>query len=125
MRPETIVQHIKRLFGIYTLKCRACRAHSSLAIFSWRAITRPHCPNCFRYELTRWSEPYSRVSRWTRWKVKLGAAAYRCEFCRVNLASFRRAEHLYTYREYEEMRRQLVADDDQLAKRPQRPQYYR
>jgi hypothetical protein len=65
-----------------------------------------------RYELTRWNEEYRRPPVYNRLKLLLGAHRYRCEFCRVNFASFRRARKIYTWKQYQQMRRTSEREND-------------
>jgi hypothetical protein len=77
------------LGGIRPLRCRNCRHRFAARTWSLAAALYARCPRCWRTDLARWSEQYSEVSLWTRLAMRLGAHRFRCEYCRVNFASFR------------------------------------
>jgi hypothetical protein len=49
-------------------------------------------------DLSTWSEEDYRISLTTRFRLALGARRLRCEYCRVNFASFRPRKERYRYR---------------------------
>ena len=82
-------EYLKSLVGVSQLRCRRCNHRWQTSIWansSWRFA---RCPRCYRQELTRWAVHRYNSPRWTRFLLRLGATAHRCEVCRCNFASFK------------------------------------
>jgi transposase len=100
---ETVLEFI----GVYQLRCKRCQTRYQGKIFSLSQVRYARCPKCYRTELSTWSEQYYNPTFRVRFKLRLGATPYRCEFCRCNFASFRACKERFSWRKY---RRRPAAD---------------
>lgn len=62
---------------------------------AWRYA---RCPQCYRQELTTWSQQYYNPPTWTILMLNMGATPYRCAACRCNFASFKRCKEKFSWR---------------------------
>ena len=88
-RPRGLVQHLKHLLGVSSLRCRRCNRRWETSVWSNGSWKYARCPRCYRQELTKWTAHYYRPPRWTRFLLRLGASPRRCPACRCNFATFR------------------------------------
>jgi len=52
-------------------------------------------------DLSGWTgKTYTDPPFWTAFKVSLGAHRWRCEYCRVNFASFRRRKEVFSFKRW-------------------------
>ena len=59
------------------------------------------CPDCRRMDLNGWTgKTFSDPPFWVVVKVALGASKWRCEYCRLNFASFRKRKEVFTFKRW-------------------------
>jgi len=97
-RPRGLAEFLKSLVGVSRIRCRRCDCRWETSVWANGSWKYAHCPRCYRQELTRWAEHHYNPPRWTRWKLRWGAAALRCEACRCNFASFRPRKESFSWR---------------------------
>jgi hypothetical protein len=52
-------------------------------------------------DLNGWTgKTYTDPPAWVAFKVTLGARKWRCEYCRLNFASFRRRKEVFTFKRW-------------------------
>jgi hypothetical protein len=68
------------------------------------------CPECDRMDLNGWTEKTFTASGWTAIKATLGAHRWRCEYCRINFASFRSRKEPFTFRRWKKRNPDYVAE---------------
>jgi hypothetical protein len=52
-------------------------------------------------DLNGWTgKTYTNPPAWVAFKVLLGARKWRCEYCRLNFASFRRRKEVFTFKRW-------------------------
>jgi len=88
-RARTAGERLKELIGIYRLRCKRCDTAFKGSIWNPRLLFYARCPKCCRTQLSKWDEKHYNPRPWTVIKLRVGARAYRCEWCRCNFASFR------------------------------------
>lgn len=84
--------------GLYMVRCKDCQHRFQSRVWSLSEWFWARCPRCYRQDLSTWSEKYYIAGFWTEVKIALGGKRLRCEGCRVNFASFRRARYKYQRR---------------------------
>jgi hypothetical protein len=97
-RTHGLGEYLKNLAGVSPLRCRRCNNRWETSVWadgSWRYA---RCPRCYRQELTSWMEHYYNAPQWTRFLLRLGATAHRCEACRCNFASFKSRKESFSRR---------------------------
>jgi hypothetical protein len=54
-------------------------------------------------DLNSWSGKTHTPGGWTGFKIALGAKRWRCEYCRLNFASFRPRNEIFTFSRWKKM----------------------
>jgi endogenous inhibitor of DNA gyrase (YacG/DUF329 family) len=80
------------------LRCLDCKERFIAPIIVWADLFFARCPACHRMDLNGWTgKTYTNPPFWVAWKVRLGARKWRCEYCRLNFASFRGRKEVFTF----------------------------
>jgi hypothetical protein len=61
-------------------------------------------------DLNGWTGKTYEPTGWTAIKVALGAHRFRCEYCRINFASFRKRKEVFTFSRWRKLNPDLVAE---------------
>jgi len=83
------------------LRCLDCKKRFIARSFFWDDLVYARCPVCHRMDLNGWTgktftNPPFRVAL----KISFGARRWRCEYCRLNFASFRKRKEVFTFRRW-------------------------
>ncbi len=97
-RIQSFPERFWTFFGIHPLRCRECQLRFLERTWRLGTFQYARCPRCWRMDLSRWSLHDYHAPIHVRVLLKLGAQPYRCEYCRVNFASFRRRKQRYRSR---------------------------
>ncbi|HWF07460.1 MAG TPA: hypothetical protein VG297_03295 [Bryobacteraceae bacterium] len=80
------------------LRCLHCKERFIAPSIVWADLFFARCPVCHRMDLNGWTgKTYTNPPFWVAMKVRLGARKWRCEYCRLNFASFRRRKEVFTF----------------------------
>jgi hypothetical protein len=83
------------------LRCLDCETRFVAQTFKLSDLRYARCPVCHRMDLNGWSgKTYTSTSLWVQLKVLLGARRFRCEYCRLNFASFGRRKEAFTFKRW-------------------------
>jgi hypothetical protein len=83
------------------LRCLDCKARFMAPVIVWEDLFFARCPVCRRMDLNGWTgKTYTDPPFWVAFKVGLGARKWRCEYCRLNFASFRKREEVFTFKRW-------------------------
>lgn len=83
------------------LRCLDCKARFIAPTIVWSDLFYATCPVCRRMDLNGWTgKTYTNPPAWVAFKVALGAKKWRCEYCRLNFASFRRRKEVFTFKRW-------------------------
>src|ERR1700742_2879472 len=83
------------------LRCLDCKARFIAPAIVWGDLFYARCPVCHRMDLNGWTgKTYTNPPFLVALKVKLGAWKWRCEYCRLNFASFRRRKEVFTFKRW-------------------------
>jgi hypothetical protein len=58
------------------------------------------CPKCGRMDLNKWTGHTYVAPFWVEFRTKMGANRWRCEYCRINFASFRPRKEVFTFKRW-------------------------
>jgi len=84
-----------------TLRCRDCKTRFIAPLIAWADLFYARCPVCRRMDLNGWTgKTYTDPPFWVKVKVTFGARKWRCEYCRMNFASFRRRKEVFTFKRW-------------------------
>jgi Zn finger protein HypA/HybF involved in hydrogenase expression len=100
LRPSecrTSQERLNELRFVSPLRCKDCRTRFISRTIFPEEIFYARCPECDHLDLSAWTGKTYRAIGWTKIKVALGAHKWRCEYCRLNFASFRKRKEAFGY----------------------------
>jgi hypothetical protein len=78
-----------------------CKERFIAPLIVWEDLGFARCPVCRRMDLNGWTgKTYTNPPFWIKVRVALGARKWRCEYCRLNFASFRRRKEVFTFKRW-------------------------
>ena len=101
--PRTLGERLRKIWFVTPLRCLDCQTRFIASTLKVADLKFARCPICYRMDLNGWTGKTYKPPFWTRLKITLGAARYRCEYCRFNFASFRRRKESFTFNRWEKM----------------------
>jgi len=100
LRPSKYLDSAERVAAfrfVSPLRCKDCKTRFVSRTVFPEDIFYARCPECDRMDLNAWSGKTYEPSGWTKVLVSLGAHKWRCEYCRLNFASFRSRKEVFTF----------------------------
>jgi hypothetical protein len=86
---------------ISPLRCIDCDSRFLAPMIVWRDLFFARCPVCRRMDLNGWTgKTHLHPPAWVAFKISLGAKRWRCEYCRLNFASFRKRKEVFTFKRW-------------------------
>jgi hypothetical protein len=86
---------------ISPLRCLDCKERFFAPTIVWGDLLYAKCPVCHRMDLNGWTgKTYTDPPAWVAFKVALGARKWRCEYCRLNFANFRKRKEVFTFKRW-------------------------
>ncbi|MCU1329549.1 MAG: hypothetical protein JWN34_4919 [Bryobacterales bacterium] len=86
------------------LRCEDCKLRFVGSTLVLEDFLFAHCPTCRRMDLNCWSGKTHIPSAWASVKLALGAKRWRCEYCRINFASFRPRSEVFTFSRWQKLK---------------------
>ena len=100
-RTRNFTEWLGQLRFISPLRCLDCNKRFIGKTLVWDDLSFARCPVCLRMDLNGWTgKTYTDPPFWIRLKVTLGARKWRCEYCRLNFASFRDRKEVFTFKRW-------------------------
>lgn len=116
-RTRNLSEQLRRLRLQSPLRCRDCQERFFAPLIVWRDLLYARCPVCRRMDLNAWTgKTYTHPPFWVAFKAALGAKKWRCEYCRLNFASFRKRKEVFTFSRWRKFGQQ--AEDREPTLRP-------
>jgi len=103
-------ERLRALLFILPLRCRDCRTRFVSRTLFLDELFFARCPKCDRMDLNGWAEKYYKPLGWMKLKIFLGANKWRCEYCRLNFASFRKRKESFSFARWKKRNPDLVAE---------------
>lgn len=109
------------------LRCLDCKERFFAPTIVWSDLRFAKCPVCRRMDLNGWTgKTYTHPPFWVGLKVRLGARKWRCEYCRLNFASFRKRKEVFTFKRWKNLLPQAETHDPEtptpaVENRPSKP----
>jgi hypothetical protein len=98
------------------LRCLDCKGRFVAPTIVWEDLFFAKCPVCHRMDLNGWTgKTYTNPPFRVGFKVKLGARRWRCEYCRLNFASFRQRKEVFTFKRWKRFGPQAETADQPEA----------
>ena len=111
-------ERIKALFCISPVRCRDCRTRFVSRTVFPEEFFYARCPKCDRMDLNSWTGKNYTPRGWLKLKIILGAFRWRCEYCRLNFASFRNRKEAFTFSRWRKRNPDDVAEKPASDRRP-------
>lgn len=100
-RPRSFSERLGKLHFVSPLRCLDCNKRFIGRTLVWEDLFYARCPICMRMDLNGWTgKTFTDPPFWVAVKVALGARKWRCEYCRLNFASFRRRKEVFTFKRW-------------------------
>lgn len=96
-RARSAAERLWKIVGVRPMRCRDCHTRFVGKTWSLTDLIYARCPKCWRMDLSRWSGTHAAVPRYMMLALKLGANAYRCEYCRCNFVSLRPRKERFSF----------------------------
>ena len=95
---------------ISPLRCQDCKTRFVSRTVFFEDLFYARCPRCDRMDLNDWSPKSNTPSAWTAFKIVMGARRWRCEYCRINFASFRGRKEVFSFKRWSRRNPDRVAE---------------
>jgi hypothetical protein len=100
-RTRNFSEWIGQLKFTSPLRCLDCNKRFIGKTLVWDDLSFARCPVCLRMDLNSWTgKTYINPPFWVKVKLNLGARKWRCEYCRLNFASFRDRKEVFTFKRW-------------------------
>lgn len=100
-RARSFGEMLGKLRFVSPLRCLDCNKRFIGRTLVWHDLFYARCPICLRMDLNGWTgKTYTDPPFWVALKVRLGARRWRCEYCRLNFASFRKRKEVFSFKRW-------------------------
>ena len=108
-KPRSKSERRGRLRFVDPLRCLDCKTRFVANTFVLGDLRYTRCPDCHRMDLNSWTGKSYVPPFWMSLKIIFGANRYRCEYCRLNYASFRPRKEIFSFHRWERLNLQQNA----------------
>jgi DNA-directed RNA polymerase subunit RPC12/RpoP len=102
-KPRDAAEKAARWRLIFPIRCLDCKTRFSGNTLSLGDIRYASCPRCERMDLNKWTGKNYEPPFWVGLKTRFGANRWRCEYCRINFASWRPRKEVFTFKRWRNM----------------------
>jgi hypothetical protein len=122
-RTRSTAERLWKIVGVRPLRCRDCHTRFVEKTWSPTDLAYARCPKCWRMDLSRRSGEHLQAPAYMLLALKLGAKAYRCEYCRCNFVSLRPRKERFSFHPWKkaETARRAPAEHPPLPAEPAPP----
>lgn len=106
-KTRTLREKLNRLRFVLPLRCGDCRTRFTANTLQIKDLKWARCPGCLRQDLSTWSTDKAEPVGFDVIKVALGANLWRCEYCRLNFASFRPRQEVHSFRRWQKLSKKI------------------
>jgi len=85
------------------LRCLDCKKRFVAPTVDWAQLRYTRCPRCHRTDLGVWTGRTHKPRFWVAVKIVFGANRYRCEYCRINFAGFRKRKEIFSFSRWKKL----------------------
>jgi len=101
-RSRNTAEKLGALRFISPLRCLDCNTRFIASTFVWSDLLYARCPLCRRMDLNGWTgKTYTDPPFGVALKIVFGGRRWRCEYCRLNFASFRKRKEVFTFKRWQ------------------------
>jgi len=109
-RPQNDREKYSHYWFVAPLRCKDCRTRFVSRTIFPEDLLFARCPECDRMDLNGWTGKTFTPTGWTWLKCTFGANKWRCEYCRLNFASFRKRKEVFTFSRWKKRNPTAVAE---------------
>jgi hypothetical protein len=99
--PRNFNEKVQSLWFVMPVRCDHCRHRFITDTMGLADLVYARCPKCNRMDLNTWTGESCPPRGITKFKTSLGANKFRCEYCRLNFASFRKRKEVFSFHRWE------------------------
>ncbi len=103
-QPRDAAEKLARWRFVSPLRCLDCKTRFVASTLSFADLRWAHCPQCDRMDLNSWTGKNYSAPFWMGLWATLGANRWRCEYCRINFASFRKRKEVFTFKRWSNLK---------------------
>ena len=96
-RPRRFKEKIDKLRFVAPLRCLDCKTRFVTRTLILSNLFYARCPLCYRMDLNGWTGKTYTPPFLMALKITFGGKKWRCEYCRLNFASFRQSKEVFTF----------------------------
>jgi DNA-directed RNA polymerase subunit RPC12/RpoP len=94
---------------IAPLRCLDCKTRFVTRTLILSDLRYSRCPRCHRMDLNGWTGKTFIPPFFMALKVYFGGKKWRCEYCRLNFASFRTRKEVFTFKRWQNLQAAMSA----------------
>lgn len=102
-KPRDAAERLAQWRFVSPLRCLDCKTRFVASTVSLGDLLYAHCPKCDRMDLNQWTGKNYEPPFFVGLKVSFGANRWRCEYCRINFASFRKRKEVFTFKRWKNL----------------------
>ncbi len=102
-KPRDAAEKLAQCRFVSPLRCLDCKTRFVASTLSLGDIRWAHCPKCDRMDLNQWTGKNYEPPFWVGLMASFGANRWRCEYCRINFASFRKRKEVFTFKRWKNL----------------------
>jgi DNA-directed RNA polymerase subunit RPC12/RpoP len=114
-QPRNFKEKLNRWRFISPLRCLDCQTRFVTSTLRIADLRWARCPRCQRMDLNGWTGKTYTPPFFMGLKVSFGAWKWRCEYCRLNFASFRRRKEIFTFSRWKKIQEQNQSKSQSAA----------
>ena len=103
-QPRDNAEKLAKWRSVSPIRCLDCKTRFTANTLDLSDFRWAHCPQCDRMDLNQWTGKNYDPTFWTSVKAALGANRWRCEYCRLNFASFRKRKEVFTFKRWSNLK---------------------
>jgi hypothetical protein len=101
--PRNLRERLDRLRFIDPLRCLDCKTRFIAKTMVWSNFFFARCPQCRRMDLNIWTGKTYEPPWFMNLRIDMGARRFRCEYCRLNFASFKKRKEVFSFSRWKKL----------------------
>lgn len=102
-KPRDATEKLLKWRFVSPLRCLDCKSRFVASTLDLNDMRYAHCPKCDRMDLNQWTGKNYEPPFWVGLLISFGANRWRCEYCRINFASFRKRKEVFTFKRWKNL----------------------
>jgi len=102
-KPRNFSEKLNQWRLVFPLRCLDCKTRFVARTWTFSDFRYASCPRCKRKDLNAWTGRTYEPPFFMGLKISLGAKKWRCEYCRLNFASFRQRKEVFSFKRWQKL----------------------